>query len=70
MKITDKMRLDFLTKHKESLQEYDHCDSSQMYLRTEWAVTGYADGFRTPRQAIDAAIREEKKRRKPRRSRV
>lgn len=53
MKITDKMRLDFIS------------GTGQGVINTEgeWSVRGYIGS--TPREAIDAAIRAQQREKKP-----
>lgn len=60
MKITDKMRLDWLRKERRDLW----ATSQKSWVVYQFSFGVLTDDFETPREAIDAAIRAERKRRK------
>lgn len=62
-RITDKMRLDWLTRNRADLIHYQDKVES---IKVEWccASSPYAEWHSTPRAAIDDAIRLQRKRTK------
>lgn len=58
--ITDKMRLDWLTKQNEHMSlDADLC--SKFRLGIGWSLTFQESFYVSPRAALDAAIRAERK---------